>query len=231
MTGILDVLSTSQLFGGLPDAHLEKIRGAARERRVEKGELLFLDGDKGSGFYLVVEGVVKVSKLSPEGREQILHIARAGEAIGAVPVFSGATFPASAEALTPGRLLFFPREDFVGLIAGNPSLTMNLLAVLAQRLREFTVQIENLTLRELPGRLAAYLLHLSQARGGGESITLDISKTLLSSILGTRPESLSRALGALRDRGLIEVDGPHIVLRDRYALEDLAGSSRGLPDG
>jgi len=221
MDDIFNVLSRSQLFGGLSDEHLKEIGDVSIEKRVDKGEIIFFDGEEGNGFYLVAEGVVRVYKMSLEGKEQILHIVKAGETVGAVPVFSGKSFPANAQAITESLLLFFPKEKFISLITGNPSLTMNILAILSMRLREFTVQIENLSLKELPGRLAAYLLYQSQVQGGGDHITLDISKSQISNILGTRPESLSRVLGAIRERRLIEVDGPNIRLLDRNGLEDL----------
>jgi len=222
----LHIISKSQLFGGLPDEHLKEIRNISIEKRVNKGEIVFFDGEEGNGFYLVIEGVIRVYKMSLEGKEQVLHIVKAGETIGAVPVFSGESFPANAQAMSESLLLFFPKEKFIRLITGNPSLTMNILAVLSARLRDFTMQIENLSLKELPGRLAAYLLHQSQVQGGSDLITLDVSKSQISNILGTRPESLSRALGVIRERKLIDVDGPNIRVLDRDGLEELAAHGK-----
>ena len=109
----------------------------------------------------LLDGQVKIFKASSDGKEQILHILGPGEPFGEVPVFSGQQFPASAEALRKSRLIFFPRSDFVNLITANPSLALNMLAVLSMRLRQFTVQIENLSLKEVPGRLATYLIYLA----------------------------------------------------------------------
>lgn len=228
MIKVLDILSNSQLLGGLTEAHLQEIERIAVDKKFNKGEMIFFDGDEGNGFYLVIEGTVKIYKVSSEGKEQILHIVKEGESIGAVPVFSGKSFPANAQAISKSHLLFFPRTEFVGLITNNPSLTMNLLAVLSMRLREFTVQIENLSLKEIPGRLAAYLLYQSEAQEAEDFINLSISKLQLANILGTGPESLSRALGDMRDRGLIEVDGSNIRLLDRVGLEDLAEYGKNL---
>ncbi|TSA54361.1 MAG: Crp/Fnr family transcriptional regulator [Planctomycetaceae bacterium] len=228
MIKVLDILSKSQLLGGLTGAHLKEIERIAVDKKFNKGEMIFFDGDEGNGFYLVIEGTVKIYKVSSEGKEQILHIVKEGESIGAVPVFSGKSFPANAQAISKSHLLFFPRTEFVGLITNNPALIMNLLAVLSMRLREFTVQIENLSLKEIPGRLAAYLLYLSEEQGNENFIKLNISKLQLANILGTGPESLSRALGDMRDRGLIEVDGSNIRLLDRVGLEDLAEYGKNL---
>ena len=228
MTEVLDILLKSQLFGGLPEDHLEEIKKISIDRHYDKGEIIFFDGDKGNGFYLVVEGTVNVYKVSPEGKEQIFHIVKEGETVGAVPVFSGKSFPANARAISKGRLLFFPREKFINLIANNPSLTMNILALLSMRLREFTIQIENLSLKEIPGRLAAYLLYLSEEQENKNVIKLNISKLQLANILGTGPESLSRTLGEMKTRKLIEVDGPDIMLVDRIGLEELAEYGKSL---
>ena len=112
--------------------------------------------------------------------------------IGEVPVFTGTPFPANAQALSKSVLAFFPKKKFIALINSNPSLALNLLAVLSKRLRQFTVQVENLSLKEVPERLAAYLLFLSKEQGGTDEVTLPISKGQLASLLGTIPETLSR---------------------------------------
>jgi len=96
------------------------------------------------------------------------------------------------------------------------------------RLREFTIQIENLSLKEIPGRLAAYLLYLSEEQENKNVIKLNISKLQLANILGTGPESLSRTLGEMKTRKLIEVDGPDIMLVDRIGLEELAEYGKSL---
>lgn len=150
-----DSMIKSRLFGGLPSEHITEIEKIAVAKQFSKGESIFADGDEGRGFYLVVEGTVNVYKLSPDGKEQTLHIVKEGDTIGAVPVFSGKSFPANARAITKSHLLFFDRKKFIQLITDKPALTMNLLALLAMRLREFTIQVENLSLKEIPGRLAA----------------------------------------------------------------------------
>lgn len=169
-----DILVKSQLFGGLPEEHIAQIENIAVDKHYNKGDVIFYDGDEGNGFYLVASGSVSVYKLSPEGKEQILHIVKEGNTIGAVPVFSGKSFPANARAISKSHLLFFDREKFIQLITNKPSLTMNILALLSMRLREFTIQVENLSLKEIPGRLAAYLLFLAQEQGNKDLIKLGL---------------------------------------------------------
>ena len=217
-----DILIKSQLFGGLPEEHITEIEKIAVDKHYNKGEVIFYDGDEGVGFYLIVSGGVSVYKLSSEGKEQILHIVKEGDTIGAVPVFSGKSFPANARAISQSHLLFFDRKKFIGLITNKPTLTMNILALLAARLREFTIQVENLSLKEIPGRLAAYLLYLAQEQENKDFIKLNISKVQLASLLGTGPESLSRALGDMKNKKLIEEKGANIRLMNRGLLEELA---------
>lgn len=223
MNDIRNHIAQTILFKGLPEDDLDAIAGIARERRFNRGGLIFSEGEDADGFYVLAEGRVKVFKLSPEGKEHILHIFGPGEPFGEVPVFTGRSFPASALALVKSRLVFFPKTAFVDLIAQTPSLALNLLGVLAMRLRQFTVQIENLSLKEVPGRLAAYLIYLVEEDfNGADQVSLPVSKRQLAGLLGTIPETLSRIFAKMSDSGLIEVAGGDIRVLDREGLAELA---------
>jgi len=213
-------------FKGLSDDELENIQQIAAERTYQRNQLVFSDGEEGRGFFLVLHGKVKVFKMSPEGKEQILHILGPGEPVGQVAVFAGVSYPANAQAITDSRLLFFPRRAFVELIQARPTLALNMLAILSNRLREFTVQIENISLKEVPARLASYLLYLSDEKQGAERLQLTISKAQLASIIGTIPETLSRILTRMSAKDLILVNGREIQLLDRDSLAALAEHGR-----
>ena len=210
------------IFAELPERQLEQVKNVAVSKNYAKGETIFLEKDEGNGFYMVAEGMVKIFKVSPSGKEQILHVFGPGEPFGEVPVFSGQRFPANAEAIRKSRLLFFPRTAFLGMITAHPSLALNMLAMLSMRLRQFTRQIENLSLKEVPARLAAYLLYLSTEQKREDVITLDISKGQLASLLGTIPETLSRILNRMNKQGLIETKDRTIRLLNREGLESLS---------
>ncbi len=222
------IISDIPLFNGLPEDQLHAMKQIAVEKKVNKGEAIFSEGDEGKGFYVVLEGRVKIYKVSAEGKEQILHIFGQGQPFGEVPVFAGQKFPANAQAISKGRVLFFPRTAFVTLITENPSLSLNMLAIMASKLREFSVQIENLSLKEIPARLASYLIYLAEEQQSEEAVTLGISKGQLASMLGTIPETLSRIFAKLSGQGLINVQGPKIALLDREGLEDLAEFGKGF---
>jgi CRP/FNR family transcriptional regulator len=222
------IISVIPLFNGLPEDQLRDLRQIAIVKDFKKSQIIFSEGDEADGFYVVVEGLVKIFKLSVEGKEQILHIFESGEPFGEVAVFTGQHFPAHAEAIAKSRLFFFPRDAFTDLIQKNPSLALNMLAVLSKRLRQFTVKVEHLSLKEVPGRLGAYLLNLSDEKGGEGSVDLKISKQQLASLLGTIPETLSRILARMTKQGLIQVDGPRIRILDRQGLEELALAGKPL---
>jgi CRP-like cAMP-binding protein len=221
-----DILNLSPLFGGLDNEQLDRLEEISREMSFDRNAPIFWEGDEGNGFYIVTTGKIKIFKVSPEGKEQILHIYGPGQPFGEVPVFSGQHFPANAQAVEKSRLLFFPRQAFIDLIAAHPSLALNMLAMLSMRLRQFTVQVENLSLKEVPGRLASYLLYLSEEQASANDIRLPISKGQLASLLGTIPETLSRILGKMSAQGIITVQGAEIAINDRTTLEELAESGR-----
>lgn len=218
----IEILSETPLFKGLPKDQLLEIANISISKLYKKGEIVFSEGDEGIGFYVVITGMIKIFKASADGKEHILHIFSSGEPFGEVPVFTGNPFPATAQAIADSRLLFFPKLRFVELITKNPSLSLNMLGILSMRLREFTVQIENLSLKEVPARLASYLLLASNEQGTPDAINLNISKSQLASLLGTIPETLSRIFARLTSQNLIEVNGKNIRLLDRLGLHELS---------
>ncbi len=198
-----------------------------------RGEIIFQEGDRANGFYIVAKGKIKVFKLSFEGKEQILHIYGPGHTFGEVPVFEGKSFPASSMALEASTILFLPRDSFVDLLTASPALAMNMLADLSRRLRAFTVQIENLSLKEVPARLAAYIITLAQeaAPEGNpdlmpDKVTLPISKAQLANLIGTTPETVSRIFKKMADAGLIKVQTKDILIQNLDGLSELSEIGR-----
>jgi len=226
---LTDQIAGIPLFHGLTPKHYDELAMIVIDQVVPRGRMIFSQGDEAMGLHVVVSGRVKIFKLSLEGKEQILHLFGAGEPIGEVAVFAGGKFPAYAEALEETRLFFFPRPAFIDLIRKYPSVALNMLAVLSLRLRKFTSLIEDLSLKEVPGRLAAHLLYLGEGKKGIAEVNLDISKNQLASLLGTIPETLSRILARMTREGYIELSGQRrIRILDRKGLEELASGERRL---
>lgn len=222
---LIDHISKITLFRGLPLNQLEAVARIAEENPWEKGKIIFSDNEQGMGFYAVIQGRVKIYKLASDGREQTLHILHPPEIFGEVPVFAGKNFPAWAETMEKSRILFFPRDAIISLIEKNPSIALNMLAELSIRLRRFTYLIDDLSLKEVPGRLAAYLLYTSEKGNESDMLELSITKGQLAGLLGTIPETLSRILTRMAVSGLIQTDGRRIQILNRDGLEELANGS------
>lgn len=214
------------LFTGLDPVNLQEVASIAYKKDFERHQTIFSEGDVVDGFHIILSGKVKIFKLSSEGKEQILHIFGPGEPIGEVPVFEGSRFPAFAEAIKLTGTMFFPKDKFLGLLKKNPSIAIQMLAILSKRLHHFTLLIDDISLKEVPARLARYLLHLSTLNDDTESVILDISKTQLAALIGTIPETLSRAFRKMSQQNLISINGVNIKLIDRDKLETLSWSGK-----
>jgi len=214
-------LARIPLFQNLSEDAVSKLEDILIQREFSKNEKIFTEGDESSGFYIICRGRVKVFKLSSEGKEQILHIVGPKELLGAVSAFAGNPYPANADTMEKTVAYFFPRRDFLALIRKEPSIVMNMMANLAMRLQHFTRVIENLSLKEVPGRLAAYLLYLCRRSECAEVIEIDVSKGQLASLLGTIPETISRILKKLSERKIVSVSGRKLKLLNKKALQDI----------
>lgn len=210
-----------ELFSALPEEQVRALALTAETRRAAKGRILFRAGDPGQGFFAVVSGRVRIFRSSPLGKEHILHVFGPGEVFAEVAVFQGGPYPADADVLADCVLLFFPRQAFRRLLADDPDLAMNMLGLLAMRLRQFVHKIEELSLKEVPARLAAHLLLLHEAQGR-RRLTLDLSKGHLAAYLGTIPETLSRILRKMADDGLLDTSGAVVTLMDVERLGRVA---------
>ncbi|MGB9618400.1 MAG: Crp/Fnr family transcriptional regulator [Desulfomonilaceae bacterium] len=225
---LAEQIGSIPMFDGLPAENHEALARIAVQKKFGKGETIFSEGDVANGFYVVDRGKVKIYKISFEGKEQIIHIFGPGEPFGEVPMFEGKHFPAHAIAMEESSVIFFPRSSFVHLIQTNPSLALNMLAVLSRRLRGLTVLVEDLSLREVPARLASHLLYLSNLKRGAQQFKLDLPKGQLAGLLGTIPETMSRITSKMVKSGLIRIDGSTITILDRDALLELSEGERRL---
>lgn len=220
-------LSNVSLFHGLPEEQVRVLTRIAVPRLVEKGEEIFQAGEEARGFYVVKSGSIKIYRAAMNGKEQIIHIWGQGDMFGEVPVFQGTTFPASARALQRSKLLFFQRKAFRSLIRDEPDLGMNMIALLAGRLRLLVGQVATLSLKEVPQRLAAYLLLLASTQESDE-LRLELPKGQIASYLGTIQETLSRTLRRMAEQEVIAMRGRHISILDKSQLENLASGQQQL---
>lgn len=210
------VIAAAQFFQGLEPDLVGRLASIAVVKKYAVDEVIFHEGEPGLGFYLLAEGRVKIFKSNPDGKEQLLHLFGPGEPFGEVAIFAGTGYPAQARAMRDSVTLFFPRAELRRLIAENPDLAFGLMAVMAARLRRFASMLEAVTLKEVPARLAAFILSL--APQGQDRAELPFSKGQLASLLGATPETISRALARLKKAALIREEKPYIHILDRRRL-------------
>ena len=220
------IIKKCHLFYGVSEADLQLLLSILRVRKLQKGEFLFAEGAEADGFYIVSSGKVKVYKLSPDGRERILHVVQPGNSFAEAAIFDDGRYPAFATTLDTSTLLFFPKREFLSLLHHHSQLAINMIAGLSRFLRQFTVQIEDLTFRDVPARLARYLLGLGSPLA--TAVSLPVSKTQLASNLGTTSETLSRTFRKLSDEEVIAVKGKTIEIIDVERLSALAASYKDV---
>jgi len=220
-TSTQTILAKVPLFSSLSPAQLVTLENNSAVLKIDKGQVVFFEGGDANGLYVLLAGQVKIYKSSAEGKEQILHVLGSGEPFAEVPMFQGTKFPANAMAIQQSSVLYTEKSVLVRLMERDAGLAMAMLAALSQRLRQMSTMIGQLTLREVPARLAAYLLHQADEKDA-ETFVLDMSKGHLAGFLGATREALSRALAKLEDQGFISMDNRTITIEDRDRLWDLA---------
>jgi len=222
---IISTLKKSVMFRELCEEDLKKIAAISKYKNLSKGEILFSEGVKARGFFLVVSGKIRVFKTSMSGKEQTLHIIYPFETFAEASMFSGESFPASAEALEESVLLFVKKERFISLIGESPRLSIGIIASFSRLLRQFNTLVEELSLKDVPARLAKYLLELpeQQVLADGNTVAeLSITKTHLASHMGTTIETVSRSFRKLKDRNIIKLDRSQIIILEKEVLEKIA---------
>lgn len=222
MTHIPDpaLLRRVPYFSGLPESLLGSLAAACIARQYDRGQVIFLEGDPCAGLHIMDAGEVKIYKLSPQGREQILHRVGPGETFNDVAVLDGGPNPASAAALAATSLWVITRGALQGLAQQHPALAWALIESIARRARHLVAMVEDLSLRSVKARLARLLLQ--EAERSTQAGTLERSQMVtqaeMAARLGTVREMIGRALRELADDGVIEFDRHRIVVVDRAAL-------------
>lgn len=210
-------LRTSSYFLELTDPELEWVRRNAELLHSDVGSMILIEGTESPGLLIVLSGSVKVCRVAPSGREQILRIAEPGDSLNDVPVFDGGSCPASVIALEDSEVLVIPAPVFRELLARHSSIAVQLLQTFAMRLRQITRLATDLTLLHVDGRVAKALDVFTRAPGH-EQFTMNQSE--LAAIVGTRREVVARSLKSLEEHGAIERRHDHVVVVDRTKLSE-----------
>lgn len=228
----ISFLRKIHFFSELNDDELKKIFSVSSVKNFSKGEMIFFETEPYIGFYIVLEGGVKIFKISKDGREHILYFIYPYNTFGEVPMFEQYdkvskeefSYPANAMALEDDtKLLLIRSGTFYNLLEKNKSMSLKMLSGFAKKLRHLNKHIESLT-QDVPRRLARYILDEKKQKSGEgkEYFELRMSKHDLASYIGTIDETLSRALKKIQDEDIIEVNGKKITVLDKQKLAKLA---------
>src|SRR5215472_12726319 len=217
------ILRKTPLFASLSEPEMQALVTRTTRRRFGRDEQLFAEGDPCTGLYLVVAGKVRIFKLSPAGREQVLAVEGPGSSFAELPVFDGGNYPAAASALEDTETLFISRKDFQNFCREHPDVALKVIAVVGSRLRRLVGIIEDLSFTTVRHRLIAAIMRLAQASGvrSTEGIRIELTKSHqeLAADLGTVRELISRNLSRLQAEGLLEVEGRNIIVKDLEGLK------------
>ena len=169
-------LRKCQLYTELADDELKILDDIATYRRLAKNEILFMQGDPATGFYVLLTGRVRVYKASADGREYTMHFIKPGQMFAEAAIFKGTEFPANCAALEDSEVAFFPKDRFLDLIRNSPQISLKMIGGMAGFVREFNRMVEDLSLKDVPARLAAFLLDEHRKRQSAR-LHLDVPKT------------------------------------------------------
>lgn len=220
-------LKTTALFSEVTDDDLRALAERAIEQKLRRGEILFSAGDEARGLYVIASGALRAFRESIEGREQVIHVERAGATIGEAPMFDDGTYPSTVAAEEDSVILFIDKRDVRSLCLSHPNIALAALKLMATRLRHCAELVEALSLREVDQRLARFLLEEGQVRGKRVDKTLVFELVLtnqqIAARIGTVREVISRALSRLQQNDLITVSGRVVSILDEEALQAFAG--------
>jgi len=216
------ILQKTPLFASLTEEEMRALAARTVRKQFQKDEQLFAEGDPCTGLYLVSTGRIRIFKLSPSGREQVLAIEGPGSSFAELPVFDGGNYPAAASALENTEVLFISRKDFQAFCREHPDVALKVIAVVGARLRRLVGIIEELSFTTVRQRLISTILRLAQASRlrSKEGIHIELTKSHqdLAAELGTVRELVSRNLSRLQAEGFLEVEGRQIVVKDLAGL-------------
>lgn len=226
-SGDMELICQTAIFGGLAADSLNHLIEDASVRAINRGETIFLQGDPASAFYVVLDGWVKIYRMTPAGEEAVVGVFTKGQSFAEAAAFTKGSYPASGEAVTDGRILVVPARHLFDRITESPEIGLAMLASTSVHLHLLVQQIEQLKAHTGAQRVAEFLLQLCPVANGACTIALPYDKALIAGRLGMKPESLSRAFQRLKQIG-VTIDHNLANVRNVTALRDFVDQERAL---
>ncbi|MGB9807460.1 MAG: Crp/Fnr family transcriptional regulator [Thermosulfidibacteraceae bacterium] len=199
---IENAFKNNLFFCHLEDKYIRMLSGITTVKSFKKGETIIKEGEKAMGLYIVIEGIVKIYKISKDGKEHIIHIFGEGEIFAEVSLAENQTYPAWAEALTDVKIGFIPRDLILANLRKDPTLALAMIGVCILRLKNLVLSIENIKMKNARERTLFFLWEMTE-KGKKSEVTFSITQNQLSLLLGITPETFSRIIKKLKEENII----------------------------
>lgn len=228
--GDLQIITRIAVFRGLKPETVEHVVAPASAVTLKAHESLFRQGDPATAFFIVIDGWVKLYRVTPSGDEAVIHTLTKGDSFAEAVAFTGNRYPATAEAVSDARVVRIPADHIVRCIRENPDIALAMIASTSQHLHHLVQQVEQLKAQSGVQRVAEFLASLAPVEHGSCDIALPYDKVLIAARLGIKPESLSRAFAKLKSIG-VAVHASHVAVDDVARLRQLAADERAAIRG
>jgi len=226
----LAVASQIPVFSGLKPETLDVLLAQGRVINLRAGSMLFRQGEPATSFFIIVEGWIKLYRITPAGDEAVLNVFAKGQSFVEAVTFTSGRYPAMASAVTHTRMILIPADHVVDCIRKMPEIAIAMIASASQHLQLMINRVEQLTAQSGLQRVADFLISLTPCVKGPCIVALPYDKSLIAGRLGLKPESLSRVFAKLRTMG-IDVRASDVVVEDAATLLDLVAGDRVSPRG
>ncbi|HET7659727.1 MAG TPA: Crp/Fnr family transcriptional regulator [Oryzihumus sp.] len=218
-----DVVKKAPLFAALDDEAATALQQSMTSSRLERGDILFHEGDQGDRLYVIREGKIKLGRTSSDGRENLLAILGPGEMFGELSLFDPGPRTATATAVAETQLIGLGHDNLQAFLSDRPEVAATLLAALARRLRRTNETLADLVFTDVPGRVAKALLDLSSRFGRpaeeGILVAHDLTQEELAQLVGASRETVNKALADFATRGWIKLEARAVILIDVERLK------------
>ena len=215
-------LSKTFLFESLNPEQIQLFKTFSTEKKLAKGEHLFSEDQPATSFFIIVSGAVKIYKLSADGSEQILHIQQPGDLVAEAVIFDFETYPAYCQALEDTVLIRISKNSFKEQLRCFPEISFQIMRAYSRRIRQLVAKIEEISLHDVKSRLANYLLKNALPKNDQLICSLNFTKKDLAAVLGTIPETLSRAFNFFKKEKIIREKNGEILISDLRKLKSFS---------
>ncbi len=207
------------IFSNLSREEMIEVANITSEKTFEKGEMIYMSGDRGDKLYVIHSGEVKISRISDTGKEQVIRVLESGEFMGELSLFSSSSLKDNAEALSKTVMCVIHADSLKDLMSKYPGISIKIVEELSNRLENVEALIENISIHGVDRRVSDILLDLADEKG---QVNLNMSRRDLASHIGMSQETLSRKLRSFEEKGWIKLIGHRkIIIVEKSSLKDI----------